>query len=103
MYPSDYGYTTSNTYWNTMLTSYYDAANTSWLYKIANYNDSEWLISPSSSSSSKVYAIYVMGEAGGSQDANSYLKCRPVVNIISTARILDNGADGSSTNPYVIV
>ena len=54
MYVSDYGFSASNNYWTTNLSSYGNASNNNWLYLGAF----EWTISRVSSKTGSAYYVY---------------------------------------------
>jgi len=108
LYPSDYGYSASSIYWSSTTLYYYSGAkDTSWMW--ATNTTDEWFLSPSSSSSNRAaywFSIGVENAIGAVLSYyvdSKYYVVRPVLNLLSTATIEDNGADGSATNPYVIV
>ena len=107
LYPSDYGYSASSSYWSTPILNNWSStqANTSWMFKTANHTTSEWFLSPSSDasffaaylgSSGPVWFFSVVGNDG------SDLGARPVLNLKSTAPIDINHA-GTSSDPYIII
>ena len=102
LYPSDYGYSATNTYWSTLLVYYNSGAmNTSWMQQTANHSNSEWLLSPSS------YGAYIRAvywDTRGVVSYNrtdSYYGARGVINLISSATVLD--AAGTIDEPYIVV
>ena len=102
LYPSDYGYSASNTYWTTVLYSYSSTAKTfSWMQQTANHSSTEWLLSPSSYDT--YFAMY-WGDTGGVNDSSTYFNTsstRVVINLISSAKVLD--AAGTIDEPYTVV
>ncbi len=101
MYPSDYGFSASDTYWSgTMLYSYNSAAaNTSWLQKEANHTDSEWLLSPSSNDSSSV-AEWINAGLVYRLSAQYCDGVRPVLYLKSDIQV--TGGEGTSTTPFTL-
>ena len=104
LYPSDYGYSASSTYWSgTNLSNYnYGAMNKSWMYKTANHSSNyEWFISPSSYVSRNVMMWSAYNNIDyGSPESSSY-GVRPVLSLISGAKMLD--AAGTIDEPYTVV
>ena len=107
MYPSDYGYSASSSYWSE--TNLYEFANSeaknvSWMYKTTSHTDYEWFLSPRSGSGSAMnwQTSGHMNYAGVSSAAGGALKIRPVLNLLSTAPI-DTNHTGSSSDPYVVM
>jgi len=105
LYPSDYGYSASSSYWGspTLVDWSSTQGNTSWMYATANHTTYEWMLSPSSDgsyyaarwdSSGFVGYYYVYNGYGGG--------ARPVLNLLSTAEI-DTNHTGSSSDPYVLI
>ena len=112
MYPSDYGYSASNSYWDvSMASSGYNTAqedgiypkSTSWMYEMMTSakSYSSWFLAPSSSSSYSVVYWRTTGNVG-SNTVNSLnnIGVRPALNLISKAKITTG--DGTLTSPYVL-
>ena len=101
LYPSDYGYSTTNTYWTTIMWNYNDgASNYSWMQKTANHDYAEWLISPDYYNSFSVnYWDYDTYGYGG--ETRYLCKVRPVISLKSSSHMLD--AAGTLADPYVVV
>ncbi len=99
MYPSDYGYSVlaSSCTRTTNLGSYNNAtcAGQSWLYG----EGTEWTITPSSSFSSFVFRLGIIGVLGDS-DAHSGDAVRPVLYLGSSVYLYDG--NGSVSDPYII-
>ena len=101
LYPSDYGYSASNTYWTTVMYRYGGGAkDTSWMYKTANHTTDEWFVSPSSYNPD--YAMYWNNPGIVYLSITNYSSAlRPVLNLISGAAITD--AAGTIDEPYTVV
>ena len=99
MYPSDYGYSvlSSSCTRTTNLGSYNSAkcAGQSWLYG----KGYEWTLTPTSSYSSSVFALYFSGYLG-SFSANYGFGSRPVLYLDASVYKIDG--DGSLNNPYIV-
>ena len=99
MYPSDYGYSvlSSSCTRTTNLGSYNSAkcAGQSWLYG----KGYEWTLTPTSSYSSSVFALYFSGYLG-SFTANYGFGSRPVLYLDASVYKIDG--DGSLNNPYIV-
>ena len=110
MYPSDYGYSASNSYWNVSIGSGgYSTAqedgiyprSTSWMYETMTSakTNSSWLLSPSSN-----YLINAMNWYSTGYVSSNYVYynrgVRPALNLISKAKITTG--DGTLTSPYVL-
>ncbi len=95
MYPSDYGYAASPEAWITDLYDYESSAITSnnWMY-MGLY---EWTITPSSSSSSGVFAVSSYGNLRTGSAYYGYA-ARPVFYLKSNVEF--NGGTGTSSDPY---
>ena len=101
LYPSDYGYSATNTYWSTLLAYYNSGAmNTSWMQQTANHSNSEWLLSPSSGYASHALSWITSGHVSYTITSNKY-GARGVINLISSANVLD--AAGTIDEPYIVV
>ena len=102
LYLSDYGYSASSTYWSGISLYSYNsgAAETSWMYKTANHTQIEWFVSPSS-----CYPNFAMHSLvpGNVLDhfTSDHFALRPVLNLISSAKVLD--AEGTEEAPYTVV
>ena len=102
LYPSDHGYSASNTYWTTKLYSYSSTAKTySWMQQNANHSSSEWFLSPSSSSTSSAMNWISDGSVNNNSTTSSFSGARGVINLISSATVLD--AAGTIDEPYTVV
>jgi len=107
MYPSDYGYATSdgisysrieclNNSWNSVL----ECSNNNWLYQS---NAAQWTIFTNGLDTYRVYLIYSTGQistytANHGNSPQSPKSVRPVVYLKEQIKIVSG--DGSSTNPY---
>ena len=111
MYPSDYGYAASNSYWDvSMASSGYNTAqedgiypkSTSWMYEMMTSakSYSSWFLAPSSYSSSYVMYWSTAGIVGISSVVSD-IGVRPALNLISEAKIITG--DGSESSPYVLL
>ena len=92
MYASDYGYSASNSYWISNLSSYNSATSSNWLYLM----DFEWTITPGSSFGSSVYYLYSTGSLSGTV-ANNGFAARPVFYLNSNITYVSG--DGTQSNP----
>jgi len=105
LYPSDYGYSASSTYWDSRLLYDYSvgADDTSWMFKTANHSNNlgEWFLSPYFEANSYVAYWQSIGSVSG-KSATNYSDVRPVLNLLSTAPI-DANHTGSSSDPYVVI
>jgi len=105
LYPSDYGYSVSSSYWSSPTLYNFETGprNTSWMYKTSNHSYNEWLVSPSGTSTNAVYVTSWTTE-GNVREAHpgSVYHVRPVLNLLSTAQI-DANHTGSSSDPYVVI
>ncbi len=102
LYPSDYGFSASSDYWETILgvSSFNEnVSDTSWLKKITNQDITEYLLSPSSDRSYSVTYLSYDGYVG-SNDVISDSGVRPTLNLISEVKIISG--DGSSATPYFL-
>ena len=69
MYPSDYGFATTQDYWTTSLSGYDSAAkNKDWLY----LGSAEWLLSPSTNNSYFAWLVTSSGYVGVNYVTNTY-------------------------------
>ena len=105
LYPSDFAYSRSSNYWTQGSSDYYYP---SWIYRAADIdaNYGEWMLTQSTSDSG--VSVWTRSDTAGAKLSynspyGSWYYVRPVLNLLSTATIEDNGADGSETNPYVLV
>ncbi len=98
MYPSDYGFSANEGYWNSTKLYQYNslAASTSWFFKTANNSKNEWFLSPSPYYSNCV-AIFSEGHVDNN-NASNYGGVRPVLYLKSD--ILISGGDGTLESPY---
>ena len=104
LYPSDYGYSASSTYWSSPTLYNYETGpmDTSWMFKTANHTTREWFLSPSS----YFYSLAAFWSTTGSVNGNYFNDdndgVRSCLNLLSTAPI-DTNHQGNETDPYVIV
>ena len=98
MYPSDYGYAAGNTcVTGTKLYDYEGGCmNKDWLYIS---NTVQWLMSPGSGESSRVFIVYSPGFVSV-HDSASVNSSRPVFFLNSSASISEG--EGTSSNPYIL-
>jgi len=106
LYPSDYGYSASFSYWSSPVLWNWTTTqgNTSWMQTTANHTDKlEWMLSPSSLSFDaaplRTQQGAVIGNFGVFVGGDGV---RPVLNLLSSAPI-DTNHQGNETDPYVIV
>ena len=97
MYPSDYGFATSNSYWTTQLQSYNSAAKDyDWLwYGSGTY---EWTIFRNSDNTSSVFTVSSDGHGGGYYANNSNV-VRPVLYLSSSVKATGTG---TLESPYIL-
>ena len=99
LYPSDYGYASNTSNWNSDISYYYSNGGSlnNWLSntEAANF----WFLSPSSHDSDGVLSWRGIGDVYDFS-AYRYGSLRPTLNLKSTA-IVTSG-DGSYNNPYVL-
>ena len=104
LYPSDYGYSASSSYWSDPTLYNYETGpmDTSWMFKTANHTTNEWMLSPSSGDSSSAARWYTTGyvDLGIVDDFNYGV--RPVLNLKSTATI-DTNHEGTEADPYILI
>ena len=98
MYPSDYGYAAGNTcVTGTKLYDYEGGCmNKDWLYIS---NTIQWLMSPSSGESSRVFIVSLRGLVSV-HDSASVNSARPVFYLTSSTSITDG--TGTETDPYIV-
>ena len=103
LYPSDYGYSASSSYWSgTTLYNYNSAArDTSWMYATANHTTSEWMLSPSSNDSYYAARWDTSGFVGLNRVNYNAYGVRPVLNLKFTATI-DTNHQGDENDPYIL-
>ena len=100
MYPSDYGYATTQDYWATSLNEYYHTAayRKDWLF----LGSTEWLLSPRSSHST--IAWYVVSTGNPVCDSAGYVinayAVRPSFYLLSSVNYVSG--DGSINSPFRI-
>ena len=96
LYPSDYGYASSECRNGEQVLDDYDnetCTSTNWLYN----SDNQWLLSPSTGYSFFVHNVYSTGGVGNS-GASGADGIRPVTFLSSSVKI--TGGSGTSSNPY---
>ena len=102
LYPSDYGFSASSSYWNTALYSYdAEAKDTSWLQQ--SYHPSgiyEFLLSPPSNDSTQIIRWDGTGALISDRTYNSYGGVRPCLYLKS--EVLITNGDGSESQPYFL-
>ena len=104
LYPSDYGYSASSSYWSTPILWDWSSTqgNTSWMFKTANHTTSEWMLSPSPNLSNYAAYWYTSGYVNARNVDNGRIMARPVLNLLSTAEI-DTNHQGTESDPYVLI
>ncbi len=100
MYPSDYGYATSDNFlddscYNVSLYNYYDygCSNNDFLYD----GSAEWTITSKSDNNEEVFYVSVNSEF---YSAYNEVSVRPTLYLDSTVQIIDG--TGTSENPYIL-
>ena len=97
MYPSDYGYATTQDYWTTDLDSYDSSAyKKDWLY----LGSTEWLLSPGTGSSSSAWYVSSNGNVRYSYGLAYTYAVRPSFYLLSTVGYASG--DGSQNSPILI-
>ena len=98
MYPSDYGFAATSSYWTTLLKNYRESDI--WLY-----SGQEWTISPSFGTSDCVFML-TGGYLTHNNVGNNYV-VRPVLylktNIAIDTQKMNNGTYGTISNPYRLI
>ena len=107
LYPSDYGYSASSTYWSGTNLYNYDvvAYNTSWMQTTANHSKYEWFLSPSSFGIKGTASWSLTGAVGDYYyiyGGYGTYAVRPCLNLLSTAPI-DANHQGTEADPYVLI
>jgi len=101
LYPSDYGYSVSSSYWNSTRLHIYDSIkDTSWMNKITN-NTEEWLLSPVTYDSIYASVLISDGYVAWSSVRESS-SARPVLNLLASAPI-DINHTGDENDPYILI
>ena len=97
MYASDYGYAVSDECTQTLY-NYNNATckNNNWLFKV----NSEWILPPSVSASSSASGVFSGGIVSSSVVNNFQYGVRPVLYLISSAKI--TGGSGTLSSPYTL-
>ena len=97
MYASDYGYAVSDECTQTLY-NYYNAIckNNNWLFK----GNNEWILPQAASYSFNAFIVYPIGRVN--YDSVNYFQygVRPVLYLISSAKI--TGGNGTSSSPYTL-
>ena len=97
MYPSDYGYATTQDYWTTDLDSYDSSAyKKDWLY----LGSTEWLLSPGTGSSSSAWYVSSNGNVRYSYGLAYTYAVRPSFYLLSSVGYASG--DGSQNSPILI-
>ena len=97
MYPSDYGFATSNSYWTTALSSYNSAAAAQdWLY--VSGLGVEWTISRTSDTTNGAFRVNSAGIVDNQSVWYSYV-VRPVLYLSSNVKAIGSGTIES---PYIL-
>ncbi len=97
MYPSDYGFATTQDYWTTNLSSYEKAAmNKDWLYLGSN----EWTLSPMYSTSDSVFNVTSRGLINTAYYVAYTCTARPSFYLLSSVNYVSG--DGSVDSPIRI-
>ena len=97
MYPSDYGYATTQDYWTTDLDSYDSSAyKKDWLY----LGSTEWLLSPGTGSSSGAWYVSSNGNVRYSYGLAYTYAVRPSFYLLSSVGYASG--DGSQNSPILI-
>ncbi len=98
MYPSDYGYATTQDYWTTDLDSYDSSAyKKDWLY----LGSTEWLLSPGTGSSSSAWYVSSNGNVRYSYGLAYTYAVRPSFYLLSSVGYASG--DGSQNSPILII
>ena len=105
MYPSDYGYAAGNScVTGTAPSNYYEGCkNKDWLWMTTSSDYSgglEWLMSPDSYNSIRVFGVSSSGCLNNSIDSNRVYSVRPVFYLTSSTSITDG--TGTETDPYIL-
>ena len=96
MYPSDYGYATTQDYWTTRLYDYNTAAkNTDWLF----LGSHEWLLSPYSGNTNYAWYVHNSGFVHNNDVTNTYA-ARPTFFLTSSVQYVSGS--GTLTDPIRI-
>ena len=98
MYASDYGYAASDECTQNLI-GYVDATckNNNWLFK----GNNEWILPQNASNSNNAFYVSSVGNAGiYGNVSNVQLAVRPVLYLISSAKI--TGGNGTSSSPYTL-
>ena len=94
MYPSDYGYATTQDYWTTYLYDYNTAAkNTDWIL----LGSLEWLLSPDSRTSFSAWLVFSNGRVNAGVVDTSYA-VRPSFYLSSSVNYVSG--DGTQNSPF---
>ena len=94
MYPSDYGYASTDTTCRSNLYSY-DCKNNNWMFNSAY----QWTLSPYSDSARFVFVVYSGGLVGNNASYNTR-GVRPALFLKSD--VLITSGTGTSTDPYTL-
>ena len=98
MYPSDYGFATTQDYWGYRLFNYdiEKAYNKDWLYMGLD----EWLLSPNSDYSSRAWYVSSSGSVYGGNDVTSTRAVRPSFYLLSSVNYVSG--DGTQSSPIIV-
>ena len=100
MYPSDYGYATTQDYWSTNL-FYYDTAEKKKDWLLLGSSSNEWLLSPNSSDSYNAWYVASNGGVGNSgyfNDVTTTRTVRPSFYLSSSVNYVSG--DGTQNSPF---
>ena len=101
-YPSDYGYAIDFTSCNYNLGDYSNCTRYNWMYKTFYTKSSivsNWLLTPNSEKTDRVYAVRDIGDISDLQNVNDYEGVVPALFLNQEETIVD-GNTGSSIDPY---
>ena len=103
LYPSDYGYSTSNQYWNISLSlSSFDKepSNNSWLYKQSNHTYWEWMLTSSFGTFPNLVVGWSLDGILGHTSPTNFRSIRPCLYLKSNVKI--DGGIGTQDSPYTL-
>ena len=95
IYPSDYGYAASPSFWSTNIGSYGSSKNENWMY-LGLY---EWTITPVTNSSYRLYYLNITGAENGANATSNYT-LRPTFYLNTNVTYVSG--TGTSSDPYKI-
>ena len=107
LYPSDYGYSASSSYWSssTLYNWTTTQSNTSWLISSTNSITNEWFLSAAANysyNSSYIYDNSRLASSSVNSPADGLYGARPVLNLLESAPI-DTNHQGTEADPYIIL